>query len=63
MSDFFIRLIFGLLCIGILFGISNFFKTDWLQEGKPLYNLIIIPILIGGWGGWYLFKSITYKKN
>jgi hypothetical protein len=63
MRDILIRLIFGLLCIGILFGISSIFKTDWLQEGKPLYNLIIIPFIIGGWGGWYLFKSIKCKKH
>ncbi|SMQ81002.1 hypothetical protein SAMN05444673_4084 [Bacillus sp. OV166] len=64
MKAYFIRLIFGLLTIGIVLGITYIFNIDWLQKGKPERNLFILPIaLVGGWGGWYLYKAIKKEKR
>ena len=64
MKAYFIRLIFGLLTIGIVLGIAYIFNIDWLQKGKPERNLFILPIaLVGGWGGWYLYKAIKKEKR
>jgi uncharacterized membrane protein len=48
----FIRVIFGLLTIGIILGITHIFNIDW----QPFPFLLIA--LAGGWGGWYLYKAI-----
>lgn len=64
MKNYFIRLIFGLLTIGIILGITYIFNIDLLQEGDPSRNLFILPIaLVGGWGGWYLYKAIKKEKR
>jgi uncharacterized membrane protein len=52
MKDNFIRVIFGLLTIGIILGITHIFNIDW----QPFPFLLIA--LAGGWGGWYLYKAI-----
>ncbi|WP_332694547.1 hypothetical protein [Halalkalibacter lacteus] len=64
MKDYFIRLIFGLLTIGIVLGIDYIFNINWVQEGNPGRNLFILPItIVGGWGGWYLYKAIKKEKR
>jgi hypothetical protein len=64
MKAYFIRVIFGLLTIGIILGIFHIFNIDWPQEGNPSRNLFIILIAsAGGWGGWYLYKAIKKVKK
>ncbi len=63
MKEYFIRLIFGLLAIGIVLGIAYIFNIDWLQEGKPERNIFkLLIVFVGGWGGWYLYKAINKEK-
>jgi hypothetical protein len=64
MKDYFIRLLFGLLTIGIVLGIAYIFNIGWLQEGSSQRNLLLIPLAIGGgWGGWYLYKGNKTKMR
>jgi phage shock protein PspC (stress-responsive transcriptional regulator) len=59
LKDYFIRLIFGLLTIGICLGIAHIFNFD----KNTSRNLFILPIAIaGGWGGWYIYNAIK-KEN
>lgn len=63
MKDFFIRLIFALLTLGFVLGIANIFNIDWLQEGNPKRHFfILLIVLVGSWGGWYLYKANKKEK-
>ncbi|MBT2739023.1 hypothetical protein [Bacillus sp. ISL-7] len=58
MKDYFIKLFFALLAIGIMYGIAYFFKIDWLL-GNYGSHLVILPLaFVAGWGGWYLYKRV-----
>ncbi|TDK61781.1 hypothetical protein E2K98_12900 [Bacillus salipaludis] len=64
MKDYFIRLIFGLLTIGVVLGIAYIFNFEWLKDGELDRNLYILPIaIVGGWVGWYLYKGIKRRND
>ncbi|WP_066072838.1 hypothetical protein [Neobacillus soli] len=64
MKDYFIRLIFGLLTFMIVSGIASIFNIDRIQFGKPVNNFILLIIfMVGGWGGWYLYKASKKNSN
>ncbi|WP_121612730.1 hypothetical protein [Mesobacillus foraminis] len=58
-KDYFIRLCFGLLSIGVIFGLGHAFNIPSLKEGDIGRNLWLVPIaIISGWGGWYLYRKL-----
>lgn len=64
MKDYFIRAIFGMLTYGIVSGIACIYNIEMLQFGKPVSNFILVIIVIsGGWGGWYLYKASKKEKQ
>ncbi|MFB6467673.1 hypothetical protein ACE38V_12855 [Cytobacillus sp. Hz8] len=55
MTGYFIRLILGLLMIGVISGIAYFFNIDWLKVGKPEHNLyLLFIVIIGEWVGIFI---------
>ncbi|MGM0879354.1 MAG: hypothetical protein ACQEWV_33420 [Bacillota bacterium] len=64
MKEKFIRMIFGLLIIGIIFGIGDVFNIDWLHGENNIGLLLTLSIAyIGSWGIWYLYKEIKKEKK
>lgn len=58
MKNYFIRLIFGLLTLGIASGLAYIFQIDWLSAERPERKFFMMLIVVaGGWGGWYLIKG------
>ncbi|MFS0634889.1 hypothetical protein AB1K84_03215 [Mesobacillus foraminis] len=58
-KDYFIRLCFGLLSIGVIFGLGHAFNILSLTKGDIAGNLWLVPIaIISGWGGWYLYRKL-----
>lgn len=58
MKNYFSRLIFGLLSVGIATSIAYIFNIERLQFGNSLNNFILILIMTaGGWGGLHLYKA------
>lgn len=58
LKDYLIRVFFASLTVGVSLIIANIFNMNVDVESYPF--LIFIAI-IGGWGGWYLYKR--RKKN
>ena len=64
MKDFFIRFVSGVLILCIFLYILPIFNINWLQEGNPNRNLVIVSLaLAGGWGSLYLYKAIKKEKK
>ncbi|RHW43291.1 hypothetical protein D1B31_01055 [Neobacillus notoginsengisoli] len=65
MKNYFIRLFFGILTLGILIGVRYLFNIDLFSEDRYPLLLLAIPfsMMVGGWGGWYLYRRIRNKKN
>lgn len=62
MKSFFIRLFFGLLTFGIILSISQVLNANWFRKATS-FNFYIVPlIIVGGWGGWFLYKTIKNRK-
>ncbi|WP_369902039.1 hypothetical protein [Bacillus manliponensis] len=58
MKNYFTRVGFALIAMGIYFWMAHFLQFD----ANPSYQSYFFPIaLIGGWGGWYLYKFVKKK--
>lgn len=62
MKEYFIRLIFGMLTLGIIIGVTRVFNVSWLLKGNSYRNAIILPIVIGGGVGTYT-KQLKKKQD
>ncbi|PEB40963.1 hypothetical protein COM49_16890 [Bacillus pseudomycoides] len=60
LKDYLIRVFFASLAVGITFMIANILGIN-VDVGS--YPFLICIAILGGWGGWHLYKKSMKNKS